>query len=475
MKTTALTLEQKLVIDQILANIETRKNSIGSLLGPAGCGKTTTLQHLAKEIARLLGSQSVIFVTPTHKAAGVLREQMPKGVKVITIAKMIGVSTKQNKDKVEFTKPSVEMLHKKADELKRNGPLRVVVVDESSMVSQEDADIMQQIVSLCDNVMLFFSGDPYQLPPIENNKDQPDESEEVVYSKNMCKQFVLTDGLSCKLTKVLRHGGPVLDYATFIRSNWTSRHYFPKTSQRDSESFIQVIDSEAVWMQNFFQHVKQHGLKARALTHKNDNCKALTDALRFSLYGMESRKGWMPGEKITFPKYTVAPNNEKIYSCSDATVIDSKIIDIKKTFLSFDYVTPAKQLERTIDIGIDGQFQEITIELERWRSRITVFAPLLNDGEQQASRMALRKRLNQMQEAGIINGTHEVWHAMRQVNSYFPVIYSANVMTVHKSQGSTFDYVFIHKDVQECRADYSNALLYVATTRARKGLYFCNG
>ena len=63
---------------------------------------------------------------------------------------------------------------------------------------------------------------------------------------------------------------------------------------------------------------------------------------------------------------------------------------------------------------------------------------------------------------------------MMQVNSYFPIIYSANVMTVHKSQGSTFDHVFIHKDVQECKADYSNALLYVAITRAKKGLYFCN-
>jgi exodeoxyribonuclease-5 len=47
----------------------------------------------------------------------------------------------------------------------------------------------------------------------------------------------------------------------------------------------------------------------------------------------------------------------------------------------------------------------------------------------------------------------------------------AYASTVHKSQGSTFDTVFVdRRDLQACRGDERDALLYVAVTRPSRRL-----
>jgi exodeoxyribonuclease-5 len=47
----------------------------------------------------------------------------------------------------------------------------------------------------------------------------------------------------------------------------------------------------------------------------------------------------------------------------------------------------------------------------------------------------------------------------------------AYATTVHKSQGSTFDTVFVdHRDLQACRGPEKRALLYVAVTRPERRL-----
>lgn len=451
-----------------------------AFMGAAGTGKTTTLQHFARKCIGLFGEKTILFITPTHKAASVLREKMPKGINVDTIAKTIGVKTKRNKDKEEFVEPTVSVLHKQAESLKERFPdLKIIIVDESSMVSQNNADSLQAIVDLCNHLPIVFSGDPFQLPPVaEKSKDldQLETEEETEYSKNMCSQFA-SASYAIKLEKVERHTGPVLDYATSIRENFKQPNKFPLSSIKGADSLIQIFDSEANWMQTFFEFVKKHGLKAKAITHKNNTCNKLTTALRFSLYGPESGNGWMPGENITFPNYTILPKTgERIYSCTDAQIKTAEIVEINETFTEIDYLTPIKQLPRSLSIGLQGQFQKLIVVTSRFPAELKVLVPLIGNRDMQEHRSQIRRKLTELANNDIIKGDclESAWQAMGQLNNYFPTIYSANVMTVHKSQGSSFDHVFVHKDVQECKADYSNALLYVAATRAKKGLYFLN-
>jgi superfamily I DNA/RNA helicase len=65
------------------------------------------------------------------------------------------------------------------------------------------------------------------------------------------------------------------------------------------------------------------------------------------------------------------------------------------------------------------------------------------------------------------------WKAYYRVKEGFVDIRSSEACTVHCSQGSTYDYVFIDlNDIMTCRQiSVKTRLLYVAVSRARKGVY----
>ena len=467
--------QQKAVKDMIEFVTDGTQGSV-AFMGAAGTGKTTTLQHFARDFFGLFGENTILFVVPTHKAAGVLRKKMPRGITVNTIAKVIGVTTAKNKDKQEFVEPTVNMLHRRSEALRKEMPdLKLIVVDESSMVSQSNANSLEAIAKLCNELPIIFTGDPYQLPPIvPKSKDQNESEteEEQEYSKDMCSQFTQSS-YKIILKKVERHNGPVLDYATSIRKNFQQVNKFPLDSRKDKNSFIEIFNSEAIWMQSFFASVSRNGLNTRAITHKNSNCNKLTKALRRSLYGNETLNCWMPGENITFPNYTELPCGERIYSCSDAQIKSVEIVHIDKEFYKFDYVTPVQRLQRSFLINLKGEFQKLIVVLDGWKSKeLIVFVPLIGNRDAQEHRTKIRTKLMQIQKNNdTIKNDGPEWEAMKALNRYFPIIYSSNVMTVHKSQGSSFEHVFVDRDVEECKADYSNPLLYVAATRAEKGLY----
>jgi len=476
MKPIRLNPEQEKAVKDMIEFVTDGTQGSVAFMGAAGTGKTTTLQHFARNFIELFGEKTILFVAPTHKAAAVLREKMPRGIIVNTIAKAIGTTTVKNKDKQEFVEPSVNILHRRFESLKKEMPdLKLIVVDESSMVSQNNANSLEAIAKLYNKLPIIFTGDPYQLPPIVpklKDENQPDtEEKEQEYSKDMCSQFARSS-YKILLTKVERHNGPVLDYATSIRKNFNQVNKFPLDSRKDKNSLIEIFNSEAIWMQDFFASVSKNGLSARAITHKNNNCNILTKALRFHLYGDKTLNCWVPGENITFPNYTQLPCGGIIYSCSDAQIKSVEIVDVNREFLKFNYVTPAQQLQRSLSIGLKGQFQELIIVLNNYKSKeYKVLVPLIDDIEAQENRTKIRTKLTQIQKNNTIKNDGPEWQAMKDLNTYFPIIYSANVMTVHKSQGSSFDHVFAHKDIEECKADYSNSLLYVAATRAKKGLY----
>ena len=82
----------------------------------------------------------------------------------------------------------------------------------------------------------------------------------------------------------------------------------------------------------------------------------------------------------------------------------------------------------------------------------------------------LRGKISGLEKDGHIDNGHELWTQIQQMKECLPAIYSGSVMTVHNSQGSTFEKVFLHRDIEQCRSDFRNSLLYVALTRASKAV-----
>lgn len=142
------------------------------LSGYAGTGKTFLLSYVVKEKLKLEPGKTAVFITPTGKAASVLQKSGTPAGTVHSLIYML--------DEDEFDVDENGEIIKKKDRLtfvkreKIDEKIKLVVVDEASMVSEE---IIRDILSF--GVKCIFSGDSAQLPPVNGQTellDNPDAS-----------------------------------------------------------------------------------------------------------------------------------------------------------------------------------------------------------------------------------------------------------------------------------------------------------
>jgi exodeoxyribonuclease-5 len=423
--------------------------------GPAGCGKTTVLQHAANK----LPLAQTLFIAPTNKALEVFSSKLPSGAECKTLAQAIGkVRAKVNGEEVFVVKDSLRsrlMRRYEEDEIK------YFIVDEASMIGQVDADLLEEMADHC-NAKIVWSGDKYQLPPVG---DEP------------CSQFYESEH-SVELTKVLRHGGPVLDYATSIRSSFQVKHFFPTASSFTSESSIQIKPRDE-WFNDFCKRLEKGDLSTRALCWTNANVSSLSIKSRIAVYGEQSKYGWLPRETVMIHSHHTTPSGVRLLTSFEYEVIESE-----RQYLAFDkgelkYVTPVKKENNVLPLVVAGEFQVITatrVFFDGTRSdyKIKIYCPT-PDSEAKNQLKHIQKSLSDFKRKKYtIDEEHleEVEGKIAQIKSYFAPLRSAQVMTVHKSQGSTFQNVFICNDLMACEKSERNNLLYVACTRASQSAVF---
>jgi len=460
-----------------------------SLMGSAGTGKTTTIRAIAKAVVEKWPSKTVLLLAPTHKAKRLFGAgSLPRGVKRYTVAYFCSVEQFDCRDENGFriSAESSKTLER-VKEVKTSYSL--VIVDESSMVNKECALTIADICKMA-GVGVVFSGDHRQLPPIEEAAkadDFTDGPDVTKAASTMAPEF-LDAPIKVVLDKVMRHGGPILEYATLIRSNWDTRHTFPPRSVADECSRIRVVgDVPSAFVEHFGRayeaaqgqgYLSLYDTAPRYLSFCNINVRQTTQRLRIAIYGEQARSQWRAGELVTLG---YRENIEgRIYTSTDAIVLSSTIEHYEPEPLTVHWETRKLKLPRASELNFSGPMQKITVQLLREdgrkdtfgasQGRRTFLTPVLGDKRASDDYKKIKGLIKEKIAPGY--DVHPAWKWLKNIrDDCFGDISSAFATTVHKSQGSTYRHVYVDRDLLIAEED-RNSLLYVAATRASESVTF---
>lgn len=130
------------------------------ITGRAGTGKTTKMA----ELVEALGSREYTVCAYTHKACGILREKMPEGTKIQTLHSFL-------KKRPTINPEATKLKHVQSNKVMGvSDKVHIMFIDEYSMIGEQD---LMDIRALQDEdydgkpeLKIVWIGDPHQLPPV---------------------------------------------------------------------------------------------------------------------------------------------------------------------------------------------------------------------------------------------------------------------------------------------------------------------
>lgn len=398
-------------------------------------------------------------VAPTHKAVGVLRQALDlEGLNPTwypsTIHRLLRLKLKRQGD-VELCEPTEQT----AMALEHLG---LVLVDEASMVDSTLLGIALQCAHPF-KTRLVFVGDPAQLPPVG-------EPESPV--------FAMQRSCSANLQEVVRHQGPVLQLASRLRDGSLPCQAPPLLPAIQEERGRVMCLDKKDWLDQARQALRQASLQdnpdgARILCYTNRMLERLVPHARRAVHGeMADQMPVLPGEVLISRSAVMAPASRDGAEAGEEPdmVLGSNrevvVRDVKpeRCDLADFGCTPADgpvPVIDTLSATLSAGELELTLRLQ---------PPVGSSPRRLLDEMMQRLR-QQARDAGKQKG-RSLWRRYFLIRDAFASLGPAAVLTVHRSQGSSFGEVFVTPDVfwpQDLTL--RRQLVYVAVSRARTGVW----
>jgi exodeoxyribonuclease-5 len=443
-------MSQKILLEKLaafLANNSQRKSFL--LQGYAGTGKTTSIQALIKTLAAI--DYKPVLLAPTGRAA-----------KVIT----------------QYTHVDASTIHRYLYEIKtaKDGnvnvrirenkiPRRVFIVDEASMISNEDdktlfhgssllADLIDHVYSIKECCLVFI-GDTAQLPPV-GIAISPALDENYL-SRNFNLE-VYTHELNEVVRQQLESG--ILANAHCTRLLIQRNELFPRLKEKGFQDVVKAEQSDLSDLLSNYLPQRTEG-QVTVICRSNKQANKYNAYIRKRFYEFEEQI-----EKNDL--LMVVKNNYHWHESDD-----------KNAFIANgDSVTLIKITNREECFGF--QFADAIIELQDFVSTrlsvklilnsLTSETPSLSYDEYKLLFDAVKK--DYVQKHGKVN--------MRKLKedpylNALQVKY-AYAITCHKAQGGQWETVFVDPGfmTEEMYNKEYLRWLYTALTRARKKVYLVN-
>ncbi len=447
-----LTSDQQRAFDKI----STSRSQVITLGGHSGTGKTSLIpmicQHALDQVKQERTHQQghfsafddlddealpVVVTAPTNKAAKVIRAKLREAglgrVPCYTIHKANGLTMANDKEEKYLVRSGEGLLQ----------GTKLLIVDEASMVGERMFEmIVSKIVS--QGIRVLFVGDPYQLPPVKDGQMQAFNPEQVPDQ--------------VMLEKVVRQveGHPVIALGDFFRRKIQGKQAEipPRTTVGATSGviYLKMRDFYNQMVKEFVEYRHKPGA-IRAIAWRNNTVNALAQQAREALYGKGVPR-FITGECVftarpfeemhtdqeCMIRQVHPPDKHPGYPEFEAIPLDTESIDTFNTLCQRGYA-PTDPFK-------------VQKEVERLRKRALHYQHLVNQGGSWKDKD--QERL--------------CWREFHQFQEAFVDIRSVHAMTAHRSQGSTFDSVFV--DSQDIKSSSDKfRLLYVACTRARNRVY----
>jgi len=416
-----LTEEQLAVVKSILSALGHHDEV--HIRGAAGTGKTTILEEIANQV----NYDNVVLTAPTNKAAKIIAEKT--GRHAITIHKLLKLVIKDEEDK--------QMLRIGGEAGFDPDETMLVIIDEASMLDKKLMAILHEIQERHGLTKVLYVGDPYQLNPIGED---------------------ITEAFNCsgiELKTIMRQAAdnPIINLAYAFRDAQTGG----KNTQVLTKPFA---DGEHIFHhRSFSQFMAKYlnefsdGIETHMVAWRNDRVSMLNNYIRKKLYGEEASEPFLLGEEVMlYSPYQEFHNGKQI------TILDNS------TFATVVDVNYAQKVVK--DIPIDSII--LTLDVDGQTYQLVTPKDQIEVDEFLRSIAAKAKQVENPAERSTIFKDYYY-----PVKNLFTTIKPAHAMTSHKSQGSTWESVFV--DIADINANRNiqerYRSCYVAVTRSSERLH----
>ncbi len=432
-----LNLQQQAALEAMFQFIDGR-DLFYVLKGYAGTGKTTITQILIKRCQSL----RIALTASTHKAAqSLFRAAYQWGnehLEAMTIHRLLGLVVRQHLGETYLSPEGQNRLDK----------YDLVLVDECSMVNQDLWKILQEQAQLSGSKFIFI-GDPAQLPPVGETESAT---------------FAITP--YSELTQVMRQAGgnPIGFALDQIRLNLEHTQPVPTTELiADNRQGIVSVKTRGNFLKFALKAFAADAFQsdpdyARLLAWRNQEVSKLNQFVRKQLYG-ESVPRFLPGERLMARDTVVDPSSGRILlnSCGEVTILSAEEGEAHGYKAWILEITTEEDIHLKLPI-----LHEQAFSVFEETKQLTLTMAL------EANREAKLSRSRQTQAAQM-----KAWKEVERYNSLFANLDYCYALTVHKSQGSQFQNVFVlDRDLQlNSNLRERNQLRYVAYSRAVERLF----